>query len=303
MKFGILDFGIHHNDSNSMSTISEIIELVQYCEEIGISRYWLTEHHWDGLSWRNPEIIIALLAGHTERIKIGAAGVLLTLTTPYRVANDYKLLANLFPGRIDLGFSKGLTNPEKCIELTDGTDYLLKHKDFNDRILKVKHMLLNDPSYQTTLAYDHNVIPSLWVLGSSPGNFDFAQQNNFGFVLSLFHIADNEPNFELNDQTIGGLKLKLLNRNNDQQELCLAISVFCSDDPEHLDDMRRFQGGTARNIVGNEKTVMQILTQLETELNIKELIIYNLGRNIHEKKFLLTALQKHFLIKEPEYHT
>ena len=298
MKFGILDFGIHHNDSNSMSTISEIIELVQYCEEIGIDRYWLTEHHWDGLSWRNPEIIIALLAGHTEKIKIGVAGVLLTLTAPLRVANDYKLLANLFPGRIDLGFAKGLTSAEKCLELA-GPNYRAKHDDFNGRILKVGQMLLNELPSVTTLTYDDNTVPSMWVLGAGFGNFDFAQQNNFGFVLSLFHIPDDAPNFELNDETIEALKLKLQGKRG----LCISISVFCSDNPEHLEEMRIFRGGSALNIVGPQEEVIRLLKKMETELEIKELIIYNLGRNFNEKKFLLTALQKHFLISEPEYHT
>src|SRR5579883_1962883 len=107
MKLGILDFGYISYGSNAISRIDETIQRAELAEELGYTRYWLGEHHVKDAAWRNPLLMMSVLASYTNKIKIGCAGVILPVTNPFRIAQESRLLANLFPNRIDLGIAKG----------------------------------------------------------------------------------------------------------------------------------------------------------------------------------------------------
>ena len=122
-KLGILDIGVVSSELNSYSTLERTISDVQLADELGFSRYWLGEHNEYPFAWRNPDILIGILASITEKIRIGSAGVLLPLHPVLRVAENYRLLASLFPNRIDLGIASGTTAPEMILELLHEEDY------------------------------------------------------------------------------------------------------------------------------------------------------------------------------------
>ena len=108
LKVGLLDFGNTKIGKTSGDILNETFECVVAAEKAGYSRYWLTEHHNTFLAWGGPELLIGLLAGITGRIRIGSAGILLSYYSPLKVAENFKLLATLFPGRIDMGIARGL---------------------------------------------------------------------------------------------------------------------------------------------------------------------------------------------------
>src|SRR5690606_18141033 len=102
-KVGVLDFGYFNPDhNNSIELINFTCEYVKYFEDNNFSRYWMAEHYNDFCTWTNPEILLTVLAGMTERINIGAAGILIYFHSPYRVASAFKMISTLFPHRIDL---------------------------------------------------------------------------------------------------------------------------------------------------------------------------------------------------------
>jgi luciferase family oxidoreductase group 1 len=91
-----------------ISNLGILIEIGPALEADGFERLWVGQHYHPGdLTSGSPEIVCALLAGVTDRIRIGVAGVLLAYQPPYKIAWDYSLLAKLFPGRIDLGLARG----------------------------------------------------------------------------------------------------------------------------------------------------------------------------------------------------
>ncbi len=87
--------------------IAESLELAQMCDRLGYRRYWVAEHHSaDGLAGSAPEILIGRIAGLTKHLRVGAGGVMLSHYSAYKVAESFRVLETLFPGRIDLGLGR-----------------------------------------------------------------------------------------------------------------------------------------------------------------------------------------------------
>lgn len=83
------------------------IRLAQRAEALGFRRFWLAEHHGaPGLASSAPEIVVSHILAHTSRIRVGSGGVMLQHYSPFKVAESFKVLAALAPGRVDLGVGK-----------------------------------------------------------------------------------------------------------------------------------------------------------------------------------------------------
>ena len=89
------------------ASIRESIRLAQYCETLGYARYWCAEHHnSDSQAGTAPEILIAAIAAVTSRIRVGSAGVMLPHYSALKVAEQFRVLDAIAPGRIDLGLGR-----------------------------------------------------------------------------------------------------------------------------------------------------------------------------------------------------
>ncbi|MGB3342806.1 MAG: LLM class flavin-dependent oxidoreductase [Aequorivita sp.] len=119
VKLGLLEQGKTNENINSLKTIEHIIDYAIAAEKKGFSRFWLTEHHYSfpPHPYTNPDILISIIAGMTEKIKIGSAGVLINLHSPLSIVTNYKLLNNLFYDRIDLGLPYSLTDVDYINQL------------------------------------------------------------------------------------------------------------------------------------------------------------------------------------------
>ncbi|MFP3581303.1 LLM class flavin-dependent oxidoreductase [Arthrobacter sp. SIMBA_036] len=88
-------------------TYDEIIKLAQLADRRGFQRFWMSEHHaMPGASIPSPQLMVALLTGETERIRLGAGGIMLPNHVPLVVAEQIGMLDALAPGRIDLGLGR-----------------------------------------------------------------------------------------------------------------------------------------------------------------------------------------------------
>ncbi len=89
------------------TSIQESIRLAQYCESLGYARYWCAEHHnSDSQAGTAPEILIAAIAATTSRIRVGSAGIMLPHYSALKVAEQFRVLDAIAPGRIDLGLGR-----------------------------------------------------------------------------------------------------------------------------------------------------------------------------------------------------
>lgn len=107
LQLGLLDLCHVAPGSTPATALCDMTEVAQLADGLGFARYWLAEHHTSFVAHASPELLIPLVAGMTDRIRVGTAGVLLPYRSPLKVASDFRLLAILFPGRIDLGMGRG----------------------------------------------------------------------------------------------------------------------------------------------------------------------------------------------------
>lgn len=107
MRLSVLDQSVAVAGRPQAVSIRETVEMAQYCEGLGYHRYWVSEHHnHDTITGTAPEIVMAAIAATTKRIRIGSAGIMLPHYAALKVAEQFRVLDALAPGRIDLGLGR-----------------------------------------------------------------------------------------------------------------------------------------------------------------------------------------------------
>src|SRR5690349_11407292 len=107
MKLSVLDQSTAAKGRGEDEAIRETVALARRCDELGFHRYWLSEHHnSDSIVGTAPEILMAAIAATTRRIRIGSAGVMLPHYSALKVAEQFRVLEAIAPGRIDLGVGR-----------------------------------------------------------------------------------------------------------------------------------------------------------------------------------------------------
>lgn len=284
MKVGLIDFGEISNNSNGIETIYETINNAQLAESFGFSRYWLTEHYLRGVAWRNSELIINLIAGYTEKIKVGAAGVCLDFALPFRVAQDFTLLTNLFPNRIDLGFAKGGANIQEREELSKD----INPSNFFERILKIKHFL-DDKNEHLSVTPPNGLQPSMWLLGTSNNSTNFASKQGMYFSLSLFHSIDgNLPSPEI----IKNFRNIFFKENGCLPESNIVVSAFCSKKESSIINEKKTRKNVRINVCGGPEECIEQILKLKELYNTDEIIFLNLAQDKEEKILLMETLNQ-----------
>jgi len=112
VPLSILDLVPISSGSTAADALRNTIDLARRAEQLGYRRYWLAEHHLNpGVAGTSPAVLIALLAGATSRIRLGAGAVQMGHRTALSVVEEFGLLATAAPGRIDLGIGRSAGPP------------------------------------------------------------------------------------------------------------------------------------------------------------------------------------------------
>ena len=107
MKFSVLDQSMIVSGRSPDASIRETVELAKLCDRLGYHRFWISEHHSsDSIAGSAPEVLLAALAVSTSRIRLGSAGIMLPHYSSLKVAEQFRVLEALAPGRIDLGLGR-----------------------------------------------------------------------------------------------------------------------------------------------------------------------------------------------------
>lgn len=170
------------------------IDLARQADAMGYSRYWLAEHHaMRGLADAAPEVLLARLAAETTRIRVGSGGILLPHYSPLKVAEQFRMLEALTPGRIDLGIGRapgGTPRVSAALEsraIERFPEQVRELIDFLDGTLPADHpfaTLAAMPSGQTS--------PEVWLLGSSEYSAALAAHLGLPFAFAHFISGDAE---------------------------------------------------------------------------------------------------------------
>jgi luciferase family oxidoreductase group 1 len=107
MRLSVLDQSTASKGRAQDTAIRESLELARHCDALGYHRYWVSEHHNSGsIVGTAPEVLMAAIAATTPRIRVGSAGVMLPHYSALKVAEQFRVLEAIAPGRIDLGVGR-----------------------------------------------------------------------------------------------------------------------------------------------------------------------------------------------------
>ena len=107
LRLSVLDQSPVSAGSTPAKALKNSIALAQHVESLGFTRFWMSEHHsMNLLACTAPEIMLARIGCETSRIRIGSGGVLLPHYTALKVAETFRTLHALYPGRVDLGIGR-----------------------------------------------------------------------------------------------------------------------------------------------------------------------------------------------------
>ncbi len=229
IRASVLDLSPIPSGSSAGEALRNSIDLARHADALGFTRYWLAEHHNAmSLASSSPEILIGLVAASTRAIRVGSGGIMLPNHSPLKVAEWFRLLHALFPGRIDLGLGRAPgTDPRTARVLRRSAPP--SADDFPVLFEELMRYLAVETTPRPSLAGTIRAIPAgvappdVWMLGSSDFGGAFAAQNGLGFAFAR-HI--NPPD------AIGVLRAYRANFRpsavRSAPDAILALSVICA---------------------------------------------------------------------------
>jgi luciferase family oxidoreductase group 1 len=197
MKLSVVDQAPLPAGSSAADALRNSIDLARYAESLGYTRYWVAEHHSTGsLASPAPEILLARLGAETSTIRIGSGGVLLPHYSPLKVAETFRMLHALYPGRVDLGLGRapGGTRLDAYAlryRQNDGDEDYARQLVELLAFLKRADFPPDHPFGHITVTPDMPGGPEPWLLGSSGWSADAAAQ--LGLPYAAAHFINPAP--------------------------------------------------------------------------------------------------------------
>ena len=198
IRLNVLDQSPIRPGSTARQALLETVELAQLADRLGFNRFWVSEHHnTNTLAGSAPEVLIAHLGSQTQRIRLGSGGVMLPHYSALKVAENFRLLEALFPGRIDLGMGRApggdrLTahalNPHNTFSEQDFVEQLMDLQAYlrDEKVLDTIHeRVMAAPQAATS--------PELWLLSSSGQSGLFAAHLGMAFSFAQFINGNGGP--------------------------------------------------------------------------------------------------------------
>jgi luciferase family oxidoreductase group 1 len=195
MRVGILDQSPVRSGGTPAEAIHETLELARAADRWGYHRYWLAEHHsTPGLAGASPEVLIAQVAGVTSRIRVGSGGVMLTHYSALKVAEQFRMLETLFPGRIDLGIGRAPGSDQRTARVLRHGPGALGIEHFPRQLEDLVAFLHDDLPPEHPWRGIHAMpsgasTPELWLLGSSDESALLAA--HLGAAFSFAHFIND----------------------------------------------------------------------------------------------------------------
>lgn len=331
IKLGLLDQSVVRRGQTVKEAIDETIATAKLADELGYSRFWISEHHNSTfIAGSTPEVLMVKLADVTKDIRIGSGGIMLPNHSTLKVAENFRMLETLFPGRIDLGMGRAPGGDRITASLLNPSN------DFSEEryLQQLNHL---QHFFRDTAATQHGkilatpqatTIPEQWILSSSGGSSKIAAEFGLGLAVAKFIngfvtpevIETYRKNFEPSEQY-------------QQPREILSAFVLCGETEEravymrrNLDyillqfdkgnyqdfpdgetiakyqftssDLERIRYNSGRIISGTAEDVKEQLTKLATDFDVNEIIISTMMDNAGERKRSFELLADAFVLKQ-----
>jgi luciferase family oxidoreductase group 1 len=197
VRLSVLDQSIAVVGRPHGQSIRDTIALAQHCEALGYHRFWLSEHHSnDTIVGTAPEILIAAIASLTQRIRVGSAGVMLPHYSPFKVAEQFRVLDAIAPGRIDLGLGRAPGSDGRtafALNALANERPAVFPADVRDLIAWVTGSPLPEghPFRQVKANPAGETAPEIWILGSSDYGAQVAAHFGLPYAFAWFFADGN----------------------------------------------------------------------------------------------------------------
>ena len=192
LRLSVLDQSPVPAGSTPAQALENSIELARLVDRLGYNRFWMSEHHaMDTLACTAPEVMLARIGAETKHIRIGSGGIMLPHYTPLKVAECFRMLHALYPGRVDLGIGRAPGGgPIEALALKrDRKTQMLD--DFPDQVGELLAFLGHEfpaghPFASIRVSPDAPGSPDVWMLGSSM--WSAAAAVEFGLPYAFAHF-------------------------------------------------------------------------------------------------------------------
>ncbi|MGN6396239.1 MAG: LLM class flavin-dependent oxidoreductase [Mucilaginibacter sp.] len=234
IRLSVLDQSPVRKGVTAEQAVQETIALAKYTDELGYTRFWVSEHHNTGaLAGSTPEVLMAYLASQTKNIRIGSGGVMMPNHSALKVAENFRMLEALAPGRIDLGMGRAPGTDRLTASVLNPSNQF-REQDFIEQLYDLRNYFHDTGEPGTPVGKIRAIpqvqsVPAMWLLSSSGQSGLFAA--HFGMGLSFAHFIN----------PLGGPEAVKLYRERFQpsddmkhEQASVAIFVFCSEDEEKI---------------------------------------------------------------------
>jgi luciferase family oxidoreductase group 1 len=332
LKLSILDQTPVRRGSNAYEALLESIQLVKFAEDAGYTRYWISEHHnISSLACAAPEVLLARLGAETTRIRLGSGGIMLPNHSALKVAENFRLLEALFPGRMDLGIGRAPGGDRLTASLLNPAN-TFDPQEYVQQIMTLKAFLHDDNSPETV----HEKVkaipripsaPQLWMLTSSGESAYLAA--HFGMALSFAQfinpiggaeaVAEYRSRFKASDELAA-------------PQASVGIFAFCADTEEKAarvqavmdyrllsiskgqleeapsyesvksykyssEELRHVQFNRQRMIVGTPEVVKEKMLSLARNFMVDEIVVATFADTVEDRTRSYGLLAEIFQLK------
>ncbi len=273
-SLGVLDLVPKLNGVTAEQALQQAVLLAQQAEAWGYTRYWTSEHHdMAELASASPEVLLSHIGAKTDTILLGSGAILLPHYSPLKVAESFRLLATLYPGRIELGLGRAPGGGPHATMALSG-NYLQHVSNLPTKLASLTELLEDRYTYED-VAVTARPIPetplSLWMLGTNVKSATYAAQYGMGYVFGQF-MSDSdgvEAVQRYRDEFVPSARLK-------EPEVMVAVSVMCAaSDRDALIWSQEKQEG--RHIIGTPERVWQQIRQVGQRLNTNRILVATAG--------------------------
>lgn len=207
LALSVLDLVPVRDGQRSSDAVAASVALARRADELGFTRYWLGEHHnVPSVASTNPAVLLGVLAGRTERIRLGSGGVMLPNHAPLVIAEQYAALEAAAPGRIDLGIGRAPGSDSVVTALLRSGGHTSDATGLPEHLQHIRSMMSpQGASLQLPGGGQYSVLatpaagssPELWLLGTSEYSARLAAQLGLPYVLA--HQSSEEHTHRLLD--------------------------------------------------------------------------------------------------------
>ncbi len=253
LKLTVVEQSPVRKGGSGADALRETIELARATERMGYERFWVAEHHnIPSIASTSPEILIGQIGAATSRIRIGSGGVMLPHYSAFKVAENFRMLETLFPGRVDLGLGRAPGGDQRTAAAmaypATPIDVRAYPEQVDDLIGYLGDSLpAEHPFTQLRPGPETEGIPEVWLLGSGIDSAQLAAHRGLPFSFAHFfgQAAHGPAIVEHYRQNFRP------SRENAEPRVHVAVQVMCADSQEeaqwHASSLRLGRIQMARN--------------------------------------------------------